>query len=76
MLVEHIEVGLQRGPVGTGDPRIAEAGGAGRSVGTDPAYAQRQQQTSATCNLGVRMSRNRLETGIQQGGMHAGGVLL
>ena len=76
VLVEDIEVGLQRGPVGTGQPRIAVVGGAGRSVGTDPAYAQRQQQTTATCDLGVGNSRNRLETGIQQSGMYAVGALL
>jgi hypothetical protein len=56
--------------------RIAVVGGAGRCVGTDPAYPQRQQQTSATRDLGVGMSRYGLETGIQQGGMHAVGALL
>ena len=66
VLVEHIEIGRQPGPVGTGHPREAVTGGARGGIGTDPAYAKRQQKTCATCNLGFGMSRNRLETGIQQ----------
>jgi hypothetical protein len=76
VLIEHIEIGRQTGPVGTGHPRKAVTGGAGGSVGTNSVYAQRQQQTGATCDLGVGMSRNRLKTGIKQGGMHAIGALL
>ena len=62
--------------VGSGHPRVAVAGVARRTVGAQPAHTQRQQQAAAACALDVRMSHDRLETGIQQSRVNAVGGLL
>ena len=46
VLVQDVEVGLDPGAVGSGHPRVAVAGVAGRAVGAQPAHTQRQQQAA------------------------------
>ena len=76
VLVQDVKVGFHPGRSGVGHPCIAVVGGAGRSVGTDPAHAQRQPQTAAPYVPDFGMRPDRLETGIQQGGVNPIGALL
>ena len=61
---------------GCGHPRVAVAGVAGRTVGTQPAHTQRQQQAATAAGLDAGVSGDGLETGIQQRRVHAVGALL
>ena len=76
MLVEQVEVGLHPGRVGPRHPGVAVVGVAGGAVGAESANAQRQAQARRRPAPGPRVGGHGLETGIQQRGMHAVGVLL
>ncbi|RFZ14504.1 hypothetical protein DSM43518_00478 [Mycobacterium marinum] len=76
MLVEHVQVGLDRGCVDTCHPCVAVVGIARGCVSTDLAHSQRQHQTTVTGDLDVRVRTDGLEAGIQQSRMNRVGTLL
>ncbi|CAM4077053.1 hypothetical protein MYBA111488_00645 [Mycobacterium basiliense] len=65
VLIQHIQVSLDRGRVSVGYPRIAVVSVAGGRVGTDPTDAQRQHQAAVTGHLDIGVGTDGLETGIQ-----------
>ena len=76
VLVQDIEIRLDHGSGGSGYPRIAVTRVASGTVGTQPMYAQRHEQTAGGRSLNVGMDCDGLEAGIQQRGLHDVGIVV